>query len=104
MSTRPTNCVAVLAVLLAACSPLAAEPLPEGALAHLRPSGPNYPAPQAAVTVTPEGQVLEGKAVSPDGKLVATFSDEHVVRLLGAESGQELRRLEGHTAYLATVA
>src|SRR5262249_17407589 len=43
-------------------------------------------------------------AVAPDGKTLAAVADEHTVRLCSIRQATELRRLQGHTAYLAAVA
>jgi len=42
-------------------------------------------------------------AFSPDGKRVATASDDKTVRLWDAENGKELRRLVGHFSGVRTI-
>jgi WD40 repeat protein len=43
-------------------------------------------------------------AFSPDGRLVATGSDDHTVRVWDARTGRELRRYTGHTDTVTGVA
>lgn len=43
-------------------------------------------------------------AFSPDGKLLATAGNDHLIILWDSETGQELKRLEGHTQAVNSVA
>src|SRR5204863_10094040 len=83
-------CVCLSVPALAVAQPprldLHGDQLPEGALARLGTlrwrSDTGYTA----------------LAYSPDGKVLACATGDHVIRLLDADSGKELRALPGHTA------
>jgi len=47
---------------------------------------------------------VNGVAFSPDGKRIVTASWDKTARVWDADSGQELRKLEGHTGYVYGVA
>jgi hypothetical protein len=59
-------------------------PLPDGALARLRPAKPQETPPLLAVTF------------APDGRTLATGDAEGLVHLWDLRTGDEVRRLEGH--------
>jgi WD40 repeat protein/tRNA A-37 threonylcarbamoyl transferase component Bud32 len=46
----------------------------------------------------------EGAAFSPDGKLIATWAQDHIVRLWDVKTLKEIRRLEGHKEWVVAAA
>ena len=53
--------------------------------------------------VVAEKQAVNAVAWSPDGRSLASGSDDGVVRFWGAGPGEELRRLEGHRSRVQSV-
>jgi WD40 repeat protein len=48
--------------------------------------------------------LVDGVAFTPDGRLLASASDDRTVRVWNAASGQQLRALQGHTGGVTSVA
>jgi WD40 repeat protein len=86
--TIPT---AFLAVLLGNVPPLPADTLPD------------VPAP-AEIRRLPHGGFVAALAFSPDGKSLATASEDKFVRLWDVAGGKELRRFAGHQSAVLAVA
>ena len=68
------------------------EPLPEGARARLGKSRLRH-----------TGSVIS-VAFAPDGKLVASVGNDHLVRLWDPATGKEVRQLKGHLGGVESVA
>ena len=49
-------------------------------------------------------QAGDSVAFSPDGRTIASGSDDHTIKLWDAASGRELRTLQGHTGHVNSVA
>ena len=64
-------------------------------------SGPPRPEP---VPQTGHTAIVESVAFSPDGKLLASASCDHTVKLWNVADGREVRTLSGHTACVESVA
>jgi WD40 repeat protein len=105
MFARLPRWLLLLTAVLSTRAALGADPLPKGAIAQLGTPGGKYAAhPYHPILVSPDGELSGGQVLSPDGKLQAWFTDEHFVRLTLPNDRGEVRRLTGHTAYLAAVA
>ena len=84
-----------------------APTLPDtGTTAELAISAPHATAPGPAPvppshpvrTLSGHTEAIWGVAFSPDGRLLATTSDDNTARLWGPAAGQHLRTLTGHTS------
>jgi DNA-binding beta-propeller fold protein YncE len=62
-----------------------------------KPAAPPVNAPAPLMTLTGHTNGVFHVAYSPDGKLLATSSKDHTVKLWDAASGKEVRALKGHT-------
>ena len=74
--------------------------------ASARTSRTSAPIPTAAWytgTLTGHTDGLDGVAFAPDGKTLATTSDDQTVRIWDAVTGRTLRLLTGHTARVVGV-
>jgi WD40 repeat protein len=56
------------------------------------------------VRFAPPGEEIRGIAFSPDGRRLATGSDDRLVRVWDADSGACLKKFEGHTGLINSVA
>ena len=61
-----------------------------------KPAAPPANAPAPLMTLTGHTNGVFHVAYSPDGKLLATSSKDHTVKLWDAASGKEVRALKGH--------
>jgi WD40 repeat protein/class 3 adenylate cyclase len=53
--------------------------------------------------VAPHTEFIGGSALSPDGTLLATASDDYTVKVLDAFTGKELRTFRDHSTYVNSV-
>ena len=72
----------------------------------LRPLHPALHPPGTALLRTLEGHSspVNGVAVTPDGRLAVSASNDHTLKVWDLESGRELRALEGHSNWVNGVA
>src|SRR5205085_9922949 len=61
-------------------------------------------APEERATFSGHSDTVNAVAVSPDGKLVASGSDDDTVRLWNPGDGKEVLRLKGHSDSVLSVA
>ena len=54
----------------------------------------------ATFELTGHTDVVDFAAFSPDGKIIATASRDHTVRIWDTNSGKEMKKLEGHTGII----
>ncbi len=100
-----------------AAAPSSAAPTARAALEGASPAPPYAGAPSApamaplvAIDFSNSGTLaghtaqVSGVAISPDGRLVATASDDRTVRVWDAMSGQQLQKITGHTDAAIAVA
>ena len=79
---------------------------PAGPAGERAPQPPPAPVPlsRLARTLTGHTRAVNGVAFSPDGRLLATASDDRTVRLWDPATGEHRRTLTGHTSWVREVA
>lgn len=69
----------------------------------LAPEGERFENPQALIGAVSRASPVNSAAISPDGRLVASASEDGMVRLWERGTGREIRRLEGHRGPVLSV-